>query len=208
MILKGLVVSPFATNCYIVGSEKTKEGMIIDPGDNARQILETVKELGLKIKLIVLTHGHVDHAGALSEVEKTTGAELRMHPDDLRFIQGNPFTNPPGPSQPPTPSHEQYLNDGDSIDVSDLHFLIIHTPGHSPGSICLFGHGILFSGDTLFNYSIGRSDLPGGSHHQLIDSLHSRLMMLPDDTVVYPGHGPETTIGTERQTNPFLRGNP
>ncbi len=191
MLLKKLVVGPFASNCYIVGSEPTKEGLIIDPGDDAADILKSVKELGLKISLIVLTHGHMDHVGALKKVKEATGADVAIHTDDSELL---PF------------SPERLLKGGDVIDVDDIHFLVLHTPGHSPGSICLLGHGAVFSGDTLFNYGIGRYDLAGGSYHQLMNSLHTKLMILPDDTIVYPGHGPKTTIGTERQANPFLRG--
>ena len=193
MILKRLVVGPYASNCYIVGSESTKEGMIVDPGAEADEILKTVKELGLQIKLIVLTHGHVDHVGALNKVRETTGAEAAIHADDS------------GGHQEQT-TKLKFLKGGDTIDLGDLHFLVLHTPGHSPGGICLLGNGVVFSGDTLFNYGIGRYDLSGGNYSQLMNSIHTKLMVLPDDTAVYPGHGPETTIGTERRANPFLRG--
>jgi len=191
VLLKKLVVGPFASNCYIVGSEPTKEGLIIDPGDDDADILKSVKELGLKISLIVLTHGHMDHVSALKKVKEATGADVAIHTDDSELL---PF------------SPDRLLKGGDVIDIDDMHFLVIHTPGHSPGSICLLGHGAVFSGDTLFNYGIGRYDLAGGSYHQIMNSLHTKLMILPDDTIVYPGHGPKTTIGTERQANPFLRG--
>lgn len=205
MILKKLVVGPFASNCYIVSSESTQEGMIVDPGDEAENILKSVQELGLEIKCIVLTHGHIDHIDALKKVEEATGAEVAIHTDDAELLQGqhsNLMFGSPNPASPP----DRLLKGGDSIDFGDMHFLVIHIPGHSPGSICLLGHGAVFSGDTLFNCGIGRYDLPGGSYHQLMNSLHTKLMILPDDTVVYPGHGPDTTIGTERQANPFLRG--
>ncbi|MBA7715687.1 Hydroxyacylglutathione hydrolase GloC [subsurface metagenome] len=205
MILKKLVVGPFASNCYIVGSESNKEGMIIDPGDEAEVILKNVKDLGLDIKSIVLTHGHIDHIGALKEVKKATGAEVAIHTDDAQALQENSVSTLLGLSYPTPLPVDRLLKDGDSIDVSNLHFLVLHTPGHSPGCICLLGEGIIFSGDTLFNYGIGRADLPGGSHSQLMNSIQTKLMVLPDDTAVYPGHGPETTIGTERGGNPFLQ---
>ena len=206
MILKKLVTGSFATNCYIVGSDSDKVGMIIDPGDEARQILDNVKDLGLDIKLIVLTHGHFDHLGALKEVKEATGAELAVHADDASYLQERPLKTTFGFPYPDTPPIDRLLNGGDSMDIGDLNFSVIHTPGHSPGGICLLGQGVVFSGDTLFNYGIGRTDFPGGSHDQLLNSIHTQLMVLPDDTAVYPGHGPDTTIGTERQGNPFLTG--
>lgn len=204
MILKKLVVGPFASNCYIVGSELTKEGMIIDPGEGAKQILKGVESLELDIKFIVITHGHIDHIGALTGVKEATGAEVCIHAKDAKYLQERPLITAFGPF-PDSPPPDRLLEGGDSIDVGDLHFLVLHTPGHSPGGICLLGHGMVFTGDTLFNYGIGRTDFPDGSHSRLMNSIHAKLMVLPDDTIVYPGHGPETTIGTERGANPFLR---
>ncbi len=206
MIVKKLVVGPFASNCYIVGSESNKEGIIIDPGDNAREILKKVKELGLNAKLIVLTHGHIDHTGALKEVKEATGAEVAIHTDDAKSLQEQSLARMFGLSYPPPSPPDRLLKGGDSIDIGDLHFSVLHTPGHSPGGICLLGEGVVFSGDTLFNYGIGRYDLPGGNGSQLMNSIYTRLMILPDGTIVYPGHGLETTIGTERRVNPFLGG--
>jgi len=206
VIFKKLLVGPLASNCYIVGSEATKEGMIIDPADEADEILQSVKESGLKISLIVLTHGHPDHVAALKETKEATGAEVVIHTDDAESLQQQFLGFLFGLSYPAPPPADRLLKDGDSIDIGDLHFSVLHTPGHTPGGICLLGHGVLFSGDTLFNYGIGRYDLPGGDYSQLMDSLQTKLMGLPDDTIVYPGHGPDTTIGTERQGNPFLQG--
>jgi len=204
LILKQLVVGPFASNCYIVGSESNKEGMIIDPGAGTKQILSNISDLGLKIRLLVLTHGHMDHVGAVKGVKEATGAELAIHADDTRFLRRLSLNTLYSLSVPPEP--ERLLGDGDSIDIGDLHFTVLHTPGHSPGGICLLGNGVLFSGDTLFNAGVGRADFPGASHSQLMNSINTKLMVLPDDTVVYPGHGPHTTIGAERRNNPFLRG--
>jgi glyoxylase-like metal-dependent hydrolase (beta-lactamase superfamily II) len=204
LILKQLVVGPFASNCYIVGSESNKEGMIIDPGAGTKQILSNIGDLGLKIRLLVLTHGHMDHVGAVKGVKEATGAELAIHADDARFLRRLSLNTLYSLSVPPAP--ERLLGDGDSIDIGDLHFTVLHTPGHSPGGICLLGNGVLFSGDTLFNAGVGRTDFPGASHSQLMNSINTKLMVLPDDTVVYPGHGPHTTIGAERRNNPFLRG--
>ena len=210
MILRKLVVGPFAANCYIVGSELTKEGMIIDPGDEAGQILRSVKDGQLDIKFIVMTHGHIDHVGAVKEVKEATGAEVCVHTDDAKSISGQEgrliSMLVSGLSYPAPSSPGRLLKGGDSIDLGDLHFGVLHTPGHSPGGICLLGNGVLFTGDTLFNCGVGRTDLPGGSYSQLMNSLHTRLMVLPDETIVYPGHGPETTIGAERSGNPYLHG--
>jgi len=210
VILKKLVVGPFAANCYIVGSELTKEGVIIDPGDEARHILKKVKDLQLDIKVIVLTHGHIDHVGGVKEVKEATGAEVAIHTDDAKSVSGQEgrliSMLVSGLSYPAPSSPDRLLNGGDSIDIGDLNFLVLHTPGHTPGGICLLGNGVVFTGDTLFNYGVGRTDLPGGSHSQLMNSLHTKLMVLPDETIVYPGHGPETTIGAERRGNPYLRG--
>ena len=206
MILKRLAVGPFSSNCYIVGAESAKEGMVIDPGDEAEVILGEVKDLGLEINSIILTHGHIDHIGALKEVKKATGAEVAVHTDEAESLKEQPLSKMLGLAYPPPPPPDRLLQDGNSIDIGDLHFLVLHTPGHSPGGICLLGKGVLFSGDTLFNLGIGRTDLPGGNYSQLMDSIHTRLMTLPDDTIVYPGHGPETTIGAERRGNPFLQG--
>jgi len=204
MNLKSLVVGPLASNCYIAGDESTREGVIIDPADEAKVILRSVEELGLNIRSIILTHGHPDHIAALKEVKEATGAEIAVHTGDAEYYKQGALALAFGFSCPTPPPPDKLLNDGDSIDIGDLHFKVIHTPGHTPGGICLFGHGVLFSDDTLFNYGIGRYDLPGGDYAQLMNSLQARLMVLPDETIVYPGHGPRTTIGAERRSNPFL----
>jgi hydroxyacylglutathione hydrolase len=210
VIIDRVVVSPFDTNCYIVGSEDSKQGIIVDPGDEAVVILRRVADLGLDIKLLVLTHGHIDHVGALKAVKEASGAEMAIHADDAKSLRGLrgllQSVLVPGLSYPVPPPPERLLQDGDILDVSDLNFQVLHTPGHTPGGICLLGDGVVFSGDTLFHYGIGRTDLPGGSYHRLMESIRTRLLVLPDETIVYPGHGPETTIGAERAGNPFLGG--
>lgn len=204
MLLKSLVVGPLAVNCYIVGDEATREAMVIDPAAEAGVILRSIEELGLKVKSIVLTHGHPDHVAALKEVKEATGAEIAVHSGDAEYHRQQALALLFGLFCPDPPPPDRLLKDSDSINIGGLHFEVMHTPGHTPGSICLLGHGVLFSGDTLFNYGIGRYDLPGGDYAQLINSLRATLMSLPDETIVYPGHGPETTIGAERQDNPFL----
>ena len=204
MILKKLELGMFASNCYIVGDESTKEGMIIDPGADAKQILRTVEDLGLTIKVIALTHSHMDHVGALSEVKEATGAEIAIHTDEAKFFQRQPRRGVFNPFSQPLPDPDRLLQEGDTIDIGNLHFRVLHTPGHTPGGMCLLEEGIVFCGDTLFNFGIGRADFPGASYDQEIESIQTKLMTLPDATVVCPGHGPDTTIRVEREFNPFL----
>jgi len=205
VIVERLVLGSFETNCYIVGSESAGEGMIIDPADKAGEIMKKVEDLKLDIKLTLLTHGHMDHIGALADVKRATGAEVAVHGDDAESMRSKLMRMLFGLSYPTPPPPDRLLKDGDSIDIGDLHFSVLHTPGHTPGGICLLGEGVVFSGDTLFNSSVGRTDLPGGSYEKLMGSIQTKLMMLPDDTIVYPGHGPDTTIGAERRGNPFLQ---
>jgi len=207
MILKLFTVGPFASNCYIVGSESSKRGIIIDPGAEAKPILKTVNDLGLTISLIVVTHMHFDHVGALTPVKEGTGAKFALHEAETAAGLGvfsRMLSSMTGGSFSQLPKPDRLLKEGDTIDIDGLHFIVLHTPGHSPGGISLYGNGVLFSGDTLFNYGIGRTDFPGCSYDQLMDSIQNKLMTLPDETIVYPGHGPSTTIGEERRSNPFL----
>jgi len=208
MIMKTLAVGPFAANCYIAGSSETKEGMIIDPGAEAKTILKTVQQTGLTISVIVITHAHMDHVGALREVQERTDARFAIHEAEKGLLLSAPMRmlTSLGISPVKSPPHpDMILKDGDHIDVGDLHFEVLHTPGHSSGGISLSGHGVVFTGDTLFNSGIGRTDFPGCSHERLIKSIREKLMVLPDETIVYPGHGPPTTIGDERRGNPFLQ---
>ena len=204
MILRKLTVGPYASNCYIVGDEVTKEGMIIDPGANAREILGVVEKLGLKIKYIVLTHRHPDHVGAAGQVLQATRAELAAHEECARYLPQSasyryeePFEGAPRPTR--------ILKDGDNIDIGSLNFKVLETPGHTPCGISIAGEGHVFTGDTLFNYGIGRYDLIDGDYDALINGIKTKLLTLPPETVVHPGHGPDSTIGTEIRANTFLR---
>ncbi len=208
MIVEKIVVGPLASNCYIVADDAVPQGSIIDPGDEAEAILERVGELGIDIKYIILTHGHLDHIAAVTRVKEATGASLVVHKEDVDSLNDRSLSLFMGVTLPEVPKPDQLLRGWESIEFGGLSFTVLHTPGHSPGGICLLGEGVLFSGDTLFNCGIGRSDLSGGDPDKLLHSIHTRLLILPDETVVYPGHGPQTTIGEERRRNPFLQGQP
>lgn len=202
MILKKLDVSHYHSNCYIVGSDQTKKCMIIDPGGESGRILETVEGLGLSVRLIVATHAHKDHVAGVRRIKDATGADYAIHEAEW-LNRTTPASKLSGSlSSPPEP--DKLLYDGDVIGIGELRFNVLHTPGHSPGGICLQGQGVVFCGDTLFNFSIGRTDFPGGSFEQLMESIRNKLLTLPDETEVYPGHGPKTTMAIERQWNPFL----
>jgi hydroxyacylglutathione hydrolase len=203
-------------NCSIVGDLATGEALVIDPGDEVGRILELLGRHKLTVKAIVSTHAHIDHVGGLHKLRQYTGAPVMMHRNDVPLYQGMEvqaaFLGVPTPE---TGEIDQLLTDGDVVQWGSLAAQVMHTPGHSPGSISLYlpqdaekltsaGKPQLFAGDTLFAGSIGRTDLWGGSMETILDSLRSKLMQLPDETVVHPGHGPRTSIGEERQSNPFL----
>ncbi len=206
MILRKLELGSYGTNCYIIGDEATKEGIIIDPGAEGDYILKQVKSLDLKIKLIVLTHSHMDHIGALAEVRKATGAEIAVHEDEAPFLQNQTFRMMAMTPPNATLTVERLLKEGDVITFGKIKLKVLHTPGHTRGGISLVGDGIVFTGDTLFNFGVGRADFPGASFAQEMDSIRNKLMALPDDYIVCPGHGPDSKIGAERKGNPWLTG--
>ena len=206
MILDTLPTGPLEVNCYIVGCEKTRKAVVIDPGGNVSDILEKVQKHQLDVVMIINTHGHFDHIGGNRQLLEATSAELLIHQDDRQLMDlalehAAVYGLQTEASPPPT----RELSGDEKLSVGELSLQVIHTPGHSPGGICLYVDDCLLVGDTLFAGSIGRTDLPGGDHHLLISGIKSKLLPLPDATRVCPGHGPMTTIGEEKQHNPFLR---
>ena len=207
LLIHKLVLAPLATNAYLVGDDLRGECIVVDPASQGQRILDEMTRLRLRAKLILATHGHADHVGAVAFLKEATGALFAMHPRDVSLVNesGVMFGHGviPGYRDPPTPDIE--LKEGDDIEVGEFTFRVLETPGHTPGGVSLYGHGVLLSGDTLFQEGIGRYDLPGGDGPRLLDSIRTRLLDLPDDTQVLPGHGPSTTIGWERRYNPFLQ---
>jgi glyoxylase-like metal-dependent hydrolase (beta-lactamase superfamily II) len=198
-------------NCSIVGDTESREAIVIDPGDNPEEILAVLRRHRLKVKYIVITHAHIDHVGGAAKLKQVTGAPVLMHPEDRWLLENVELqAQMIGVPAPPVAELDQPLRAGDEIRWGrDLSAHVLHTPGHSPGSISLYlpePQKILFAGDTLFAGSIGRTDLWGGSSDAILRSIHSHLLALDNATAVYPGHGPATTIGDERERNPFLQG--
>lgn len=199
-------VGPLACNCYIVGDPATKQAVVIDPGGDADVLAETIAEQDLTITALVATHAHFDHVMAAERLREITGAPFYLHDEDKPVLEwleesGRLFL---GAELGPPPDVDTVAAEGDRITAGSMELEVVHTPGHSPGSISLVGEGALFSGDTLFAGSIGRTDLPGGDHEALLTAVRAKLFDLPDDTPVYPGHGPETTVGEEKVSNPFV----
>ena len=204
MILKVVVVGPYQENTYIVGSDETHEAALIDAGAQWQSIMKAVEDAGLRVKMILTTHGHEDHVGAVADVVEATGAIFSIHEKDAYMLERNPDSTSVIPDFRSPPEPDQYLKEGDAIEIGDLSFQVIETHGHTPGGISFYGHGLVFTGDTLFRGSVGRTDFEGGNWEQLMDSIKTKLLTLPDDTMVLPGHGPHSTIGAERQWNPFV----
>lgn len=205
MKYKEIVVGALETNCYLVYCEETKECAVVDPGADPERIFLEIAEDALKPIAIINTHGHIDHTGANRDIKDHYGAPIYIHAGDnamLGKIQQLELSLFLGAKDSPPADH--FMNDGDEIKIGNSSLRVLHTPGHSPGSVSLLGDGFLLSGDTLFMEGVGRTDLPGGSQKQLEQSIREKIMTLPDDTVVLPGHGPQTTVGQERVNNPFL----
>ena len=206
LMVRGIVVGVFAENCWVVGNRRTGEGICIDPGDQAEDVLALAKDMGVSIKAIANSHAHIDHILGVRGVKEATGARFLLHPSDLEIARGSAMMAERMLGRPvePPPDPDGHLADGDEVDVAGLKLQVIHVPGHTQGSVAFYTEGMLFSGDTLFRSSIGRTDLPGGDYDQEMASIVDRLLALPDDTIVLPGHMEETRIGHERATNPFV----
>jgi glyoxylase-like metal-dependent hydrolase (beta-lactamase superfamily II) len=198
----------FAENCYLVVDEPARQCAVVDPGEEAGLILHKIEESGATLVGIWLTHAHLDHVVGVGRLAEETGVPIWLHPADRALYDAVPQqAGAFGLAPPPAlPAPDRDMTPGALLAVGALRFEIRHAPGHSPGSVCLVGHGIAFVGDVLFAGSIGRTDLPGGDFETLIASIERELLSLPDETIVYSGHGPETTIGRERRANPFLTG--
>lgn len=205
IIFETLTVGPLAVNCYIVGSKKDNTAIVIDAGGNPEEILNLTKKHNLTIQFIINTHAHFDHVGGVKPLQDLTGAKFLLHREDIPLLNYlNDQTDAFGLPPIPVPRVDRELADDEEIFIGDETIRIIHTPGHSPGSICFLINDAVFVGDTLFAGSIGRTDLYGGSYTKLIGSIKTRLFTLEDHVIVYPGHGTFTTIGEEKQHNPFF----
>jgi glyoxylase-like metal-dependent hydrolase (beta-lactamase superfamily II) len=208
MIHKIFPVGPLQCNCSVIGDEQTHEAMVIDPGDKVEDILDILHREKLVLKQIVITHAHIDHVGGAMKLKAATGAPILMNQNDHALLQMLDMQaawvgmKPPGEVQV-----DESVSQGHVLKIGEISSSVIHTPGHTEGSICIYfpEQQKLIAGDTLFAGSIGRTDLPGGSMDKIMRSLHTQVLALPDDTQVVPGHGPVTTIGEERETNPFLQ---
>ncbi len=204
MILQSLVVGPIMANCFIIGCEKTRKAAVIDPGDESSRILMKLAEHKLTVEYIINTHGHFDHVGANRKLKEATGAKLVIHALDQSMLKVLSETSAAfGLSVENSPPPDQTVQDGDIIQFGEIILTVLHTPGHTPGGISLHTDGVVFVGDTLFAGSIGRTDFPGGDFDTLISSIKNKLYSLGDQVIVYTGHGPETTIGREKRSNPF-----
>lgn len=206
MLLKVVPVTAFVENVYILADEKTKEAVVIDPGGEADRILQEIEGMGVTVKYILDTHGHMDHVGGVARVKEATGAEFGIHERDVLLLKRQPASYAlrliPDYVDPPEP--DLLVKEGDEFKVGEIAIKAIETPGHTMGSMCYLTDGLLFAGDTLFQRSVGRTDFPGSSWEALVESIRGKLFQLDEEIVVLPGHGPETSIGQERLHNPFV----
>lgn len=207
MIHEILPVGPLQCNCSVIGDETTREGMVIDPGDDIEQVLGLVRKHNLQIKQIVITHAHIDHIGGAMKLRAATGAPVLLNQNDYALLKMlDVQASWIGMPTPEKVEIDRNLGQANTVEAGSIRAQVFHTPGHTEGSICLYfpAESKVIAGDTLFAGSVGRTDLPGGSFPKIIRSIHEHLLTLPDETLVLPGHGPTTTIGEERESNPFL----
>lgn len=205
-----LVVGPLEVNCYLVWDRRTGQAVVIDPGGNPDIIADTIRREKLKVEYVVNTHAHFDHVGANVEMKKRFGAMIAVHREDVSLLaSAHDYAAFYGSKTPMQPAPDIMLEDGSKIKTGGLTLEVIHTPGHTRGGVCLYNRkeGVLFTGDTLFAGSVGRTDFEGGSMEELMNSIRTKILPLGDDVKVCPGHGPQTTIGAEKANNPFLTGN-
>ena len=209
MILKMLTVGPFQENCYIIGDEASGVGAVVDPGDEAARIALAVEQTDLEVGSIIVTHAHIDHVGAVAALVDEYSCPVLMHAESEPMLKQLPTqAMMMGLRFGEIPAVDRHIGDGEVLEVGELRLRSLYTPGHAPGHLAFYveDHGLVLSGDALFAGSVGRVDLPGGSMEVLMRSIEERLLTLPDEAMVYPGHGPQTTIGNERTSNPFLQG--
>lgn len=207
MLFETIVVGPLGVNCFILGDKQSNEAVVVDPGADCEMILAAVARFGLKVKYLINTHGHFDHVGCNKQVQEKTGAELLIHEGDAFLLsQASRSAQNYGLIVEDSPPPSRFLSDGMRLEFGRRSIEVLHTPGHTPGGCCLLlaNEQVVITGDTLFADSVGRTDLPGGSHQQLIASIKAKLMPLADETVVWPGHGASSTIGRERRMNPYI----
>ncbi len=206
MIIKTIPVGITQTNCYIAGCEETQEGVIIDPGGHPQRILSALEESGLTIRYVLNTHCHFDHMGANADIVTATGAPLALHPQEIPLLKARGGASLFGVQVQPSPPPDVELTGGETLTVGRLRFQVLHTPGHSPGGLTFYVEEELaaFDGDLLFARGVGRTDLPGGDWDTLTHSIQTVLFAMPDETAIYPGHGPSTTVGQEKRSNPWM----
>jgi glyoxylase-like metal-dependent hydrolase (beta-lactamase superfamily II) len=206
-IIRGIVVGSFAENCWVIGNRRTGEAVCVDPGDQPDEILAMARDMGVRIKYIANSHAHIDHILGVGAIREETGAQFLLHAGDLDLVRNtaNMAKGWMGVDIPNPPDPDRFVDDGDVVSVDGLDLRVLHTPGHTRGSVCFYANGVVFAGDTLFAGSIGRTDLPGGDYDQEMGSIVEKLLALPDETIVLPGHMDQTTIGHERVRNPYVR---
>lgn len=207
MIIRTVPVGMNQTNSYIVGCEETQQGVVIDPGAQGKRIVSEIERSGLDIRYVLITHAHFDHIGAIGQVVEATGARLAIHPNERPLLEAGGGASMWGFKVDPSPTPDVELSEGQTIEVGELRFQVLFTPGHSPGGVTFYeaDEGVAFDGDVLFSNGVGRTDLPGGDRGTLMRSIKDVLFALPDETVIYSGHGPKTTVGQEKRSNPWVR---